>query len=110
MRVPLSRVGLPREEQQEEEDSGSRDRELRHPDGGTVRKQLRHRQLPPAGNSGRAGRERKPRASYAQPLRTRHSVRSSPYIIAGNQTSAAGGGSRAVSRRGRGPSGTTQLD
>jgi hypothetical protein len=35
-------VGLPREKQQEEKNSGSRDRELCHPDGGAVRKQLRH--------------------------------------------------------------------
>jgi hypothetical protein len=61
MLVTRRRVGLPREKQQEEQDSGSRDRELCHPDGGTVRKQLRHRQLPPAGKPERARRKEGPR-------------------------------------------------
>jgi hypothetical protein len=34
-------VGLPREEQQDEEDSGSRDRELCRQGGGAARKRLR---------------------------------------------------------------------
>jgi hypothetical protein len=42
-------MGLPREKQQDEEDSGSRDRELCRQDGGAARKRLRHRQLPPTG-------------------------------------------------------------
>jgi hypothetical protein len=50
MLVARRRVSLPRGKQQEEEDSGSRDRELCRPDGGTVRKQLRQRKLLPAGN------------------------------------------------------------
>jgi hypothetical protein len=59
MLVARRRVSLPRQKQQEEQDSGSRDRELCHPDGGTVRKQLRHRQLLPAENRTTPARGRK---------------------------------------------------
>jgi hypothetical protein len=64
MLVARRRVGLPGEKQQEEEDPGSRDRELCRPDGGTVRKQLRHRQLPPAGKPAAHAGKGKPRTSY----------------------------------------------
>jgi hypothetical protein len=57
MLVARRGMSLPRKEQQEEKNSGSRDRELRRPDGDAVRKQLRHRQLPPAGKPDRARRK-----------------------------------------------------
>jgi hypothetical protein len=60
MLVARLRVSLPREKQQEEQDSGSRDRELCHPDGGTARKQPRHRQLLPAGNQTTPARDKSP--------------------------------------------------
>jgi hypothetical protein len=50
MLVTRRRVGLPREQQYEKQDSGSRYHELCRPEGDAVRKQLRHRQLLPAGN------------------------------------------------------------